>query len=284
MKQKVAILTDSSSCIYTMSHNYDNIFMVNISSSIGEEVFTDFEKNGDGVFYDALSKTKLVPKTSQPSAGETLQKYEDIKALGYTHIIYLPISKELSGTYQNGYLAKDMVEGIEIVIVDTLTTVSILGRMVLEAAKMAKENKSLEEILAKTAELKTKWGYYFTVNDLTALVKNGRLSNAKSFVANLLKIRPVIKFKKEDGKIVAIENIRTYKSAVKAVIKKVVDEVDPIKGEVHIAYTNNVEDMEMAKALILEILPNVKIFTYTLSATIVAHLGLAAVGIGYINY
>ena len=56
--------------------------------------------------------------------------YEKTKALGYTNIIFLPISKELSGTYHNAHLAKEMIDGIEIDIIDTRTTVSMLGSMV----------------------------------------------------------------------------------------------------------------------------------------------------------
>src|SRR5690554_1172616 len=130
---KIAILTDSSSSIYNMEHNYDNLFMLDLPCFIGDKIYKDFAQNKDQVFYEAVALTDKVPKTSQPSIGETLEMYENIKDLGYTNIIYLPISKELSGTYQNAYLAKEMIEGVEIDIVDTKTTVSMLGSMVFEA-------------------------------------------------------------------------------------------------------------------------------------------------------
>ncbi|MDD4001121.1 MAG: DegV family protein, partial [Bacilli bacterium] len=142
MKNKIAILTDSSSTIYTFAHQYDNVFMINLPCYIGEDVFTDFDTHGDKIFYEALENTKLIPKTSQPSVGETLEAFNKIKNLGYTDIIYLPISKELSGTYMNGHASKDMVEGINVEIVDTKTTVSILGYMVTEAARLTQTGLS----------------------------------------------------------------------------------------------------------------------------------------------
>ncbi len=283
MKTKIAILTDSSTSIYNAKHDHKNIFMINIPCFLGDEIFTDFAKNGNEVFYKALKNSNVVPKTSQPSVGETVDMYESIKVLGFTHIIYMPISKELSGTYHNAHLARDMVEDIDITIVDTLSAVSILASMVIEAARLAEENKTVAEILTVVESMKTKWNYYLTVNDLTPLIKNGRLSNAKGFVANLLKIKPVIKFS-QDGKLNAIENIRTYKSALKAVVEKVLQEINQDSCEVHISYTENKEDMEFVKELLLSKLPSLKILVYTLTPTIVAHLGLQAVGIGYINY
>ena len=50
MKNKIAILTDSSSTIYTFNHDYDNIFMINLPCYIGDETFTDFDKHGDKYF------------------------------------------------------------------------------------------------------------------------------------------------------------------------------------------------------------------------------------------
>ena len=283
MKQKIAILTDSSSSLYTVVHHYDNIFTIDIPCFLGDTMFKDFPKTGDGPFYDALKDFKGVPKTSQPSVGETIEMYERIRDLGYTDIIYLPISRELSGTYQNALVGKDMVDGINITLVDTLTTVSMLSGMVLEAAKLAKEGKTIDDIISRVEDLKDRWAYYLTVNDLTGLVKNGRLSNAKKFVADILRIKPLIKFSK-DGKLNAIQNIRTYKGAMREVVEKIISEVDPVNGVIHVAYTNNTEDMEYVKSLIVEKLPNTKILVFTLPATVVAHLGLAAVGVGYINY
>lgn len=283
MKQKIAILTDSSSSIYTLENQYENVFMVDIPCFLGDIEFKDFEKKGDLPFYQALTSFKGVPKTSQPSVGETIEMYEKIRDLGYTDIIYLPLSRELSGTYQNALVGKDMVDGINIILVNTLTTVSILSGMVLEAAKMTTEGASIEDILARVEDLKGRWNYYLTVNDLTGLVKNGRLSNAKKFVADILRIKPLIQFS-QDGKLNAIQNIRTYKGAMREVVEKLVSEVDPVKGIVHVSYTNNTDDMEYIKSLLVEKLPNTKIITFSLPATVVAHVGLAAIGVGYINY
>ncbi len=280
---KIAILTDSSSSIYNVDHNYENLFCIDLPCFIGDTIFNNFKQNGDVVFYDAVSKSDIVPKTSQPSVGESLAMYEHIKSLGYTNIIYFPISKELSGTYLNGFLAKEMVEDIQIDIVDTKTTVSILGGMVLEACRLTRLDYDCKAIIQKVLELRARTGYYVTLNNLTSLVKNGRLSNAKSILANLLKLKPVIRLTNE-GTIVSLETVRTYKVAIKAIIQKMFLEVDEDKGVIHLAYTNNKNDLDYALKIIKERSPHIKVEVFTLPATIVAHLGLETIAVGYINY
>lgn len=283
MKQKIAILTDSSSSIYHVEHGYDNIFFIDLPCFIGEVMFSDFANNKDDLFYDALGKTNLIAKTSQPSVGETLEKFELLKSLGYTDVIYIPISKELSGTYQNGFISKGMVEDIRVEVIDTRTTASILSGMAIEAAKLSKEGKTVEEIVERIMELRNKSGYFVTVNDLTSLVKNGRLSNAKSVIANLLKIKPVIELT-DEGKLVSLENVRTYKNAIKRMVEHVAKKLDPKNGELHIAHTHMQDTLDFLQGLLKERFPNTKIVVFPVPSTIVAHIGLNAIALGYINY
>ncbi|MDD4076356.1 MAG: DegV family protein [Bacilli bacterium] len=283
MKQKIAILTDSSSSIYRVNHDYDNIFMIDLPCIIGDEIYTDFMKNKDEPFYQALGKTDLVPKTSQPSISETMEKFEYIKSLGFSHIIYLPISKELSGTYLNGHASKDSVEGIEVEIVDTKTTASILCAMAVEAARLAKDGFLVKEIIQKILAMRKRSVYYVTVNDLTFLVRNGRLSNAKSIIAKIFRIKPVI-ILNDEGKLVSIAPVRTYVGAIRELVNKVAKEFNPDTGVLHISYTGITEDLKYIKSLIDEALPNSKIEIYTIPSTILAHLGLTAIALGYIHY
>lgn len=283
MKQKIAILTDSSSSLYHLKHNFDNIFLIDIPCFIGDVMFTNFEKNKDDLFYNALAETTMVAKTSQPSVGETLEKFEQIKAKGYTDIIYIPISKELSGTYQNGFISKGMVEGIRVEIIDSKTTASVLSGMAMEAAKLANEGKTVEDIVKRILELREKTGYFVTVNDLTSLVKNGRLSNAKSVIANLLKIKPVIELTSE-GKLVSLENVRTYKNAIKRLVEHIAEKLDPVNGEIHIAHTNMQDTLDFLLGILKERFPNTKLLVFPVPSTIVAHIGLNSIALGYINH
>jgi DegV family protein with EDD domain len=283
MKERIAVLTDSSSSIYNVKHNFDNLFMIDIPVFLGEIVFSNFSKFNDNDFYQALSKSDSVPKTSQPSVGETLDKFEMIKSLGYTHLIYLPISKELSGTYQSGFLAKDMVEGLTIEIVDTKTSVSVLGSLALEACRLVRQGYEFEKIIEKINEIKTKAHLYVTVDDLTYLVKNGRLSNAKSFVANLLKIKPVIKLT-EEGTLVSHDSVRTFKGAIKAIMDLIANEVVDGQGVIQIYYTNNERDLRYTEKVIAERFPDHKVEVHTLPATVVAHVGLQTIALGYVNF
>ncbi|MFA7126182.1 MAG: DegV family protein, partial [Bacilli bacterium] len=281
MTQKIAILTDSSSAIYSHPHPYNNLFMIDLPCFLGEEIFTNFAIHQNKDFFEALESSPLVPKTSQPSVGEMLVQYKAIRDAGYTDLIVLPISQELSGTYQNAHLAKDIVKGINVTIIDTLTTSSILLEMALVAARLATNGVSVDEIVKTIADLKTKWSYYLSVSDLTALVKNGRLSNAKSFVANIFHIKPVIKFTK-DGKLVGIQNVRTFRKALKTAVDYLIQEATP-RATIHLTYAKESSDVNFIYDFLQNAFPHQPVKKFPLPATIVAHVGIGGIGIGYLD-
>ena len=149
-------------------------------------------------------------------------------------------------------------------------------------ARLAKEGRSVEEIVNTITELRSRTGYFVTVM-IYSFSKNGRLSNAKSVIANLLRIKPVIELTSE-GKLVSLENVRTYKNAIKKMVEHVAKRLDPINGELHIAHTNIQETFWFISELVKEKFPNTKIVAFPVPSTIVAHLGLNAIALGYINY
>ena len=79
--------------------------------------------------------------------------------------------------------------------------------MALEAKKMADNGHTVDEILSRSEYLRDHFCGYFVVDDLTYLVKNGRLSGAAGFIGGILKIKPVLELNK-DGKIVTKEKIK----------------------------------------------------------------------------
>jgi DegV family protein with EDD domain len=114
-------------------------------------------------------------------------------------------------------------------------------------------------------------------------VKNGRLSNAQAFMANILKIKPLLEIDKE-GKVVSIEKIRTFKKAVNRVIDKFLEETKDFEVEPFIIHANNPETAAYIREKVLEARPQYKeINDYLLTPAVGAHSGPKAITIGYLR-
>ena len=264
-----------------MDYDYDNIFIIQHPIIIDNKEYIEGTDITNGEFFQRIDVEDIIPSTSQPSLGSTVEICEEIKRQGYTDIIYIPISKGISSTYNSIIGSLNIIEGINIVVIDTLTTSAYLAYMVLEAARLVKEKESITAIVNYIYYLRDHMNIYFLVNDLKYLIKNGRLSNASGFVGNLLRIKPILEFDKA-GRIVGTDKIRTTKKAIQTIINHVLDETKAYKKVQYlVCHGFDLELLEHFKKE-LEAHFNIDDFLFVpLSAVIGAHVGNGVVSLGY---
>ncbi|MBS9775926.1 MAG: DegV family EDD domain-containing protein, partial [Fusobacterium sp.] len=199
-RSRIAIVTDSASDLTTEFIGDLEISVVPLKIKIGEGNYKDGVTISKKEFWSKLLTEKVIPKTAQPSPAEFRDTYEDLFNKGYEKIISIHLSSKLSGTQQAAKVAREMLDRKDdIYIVDSKMIAFAQAHQVIEAAKMAKENRSVKEILDDLAEISEKMKMYFAVSDLSFLEKSGRMGRASSMIGDFLKIRPVLKL--EDGEI-----------------------------------------------------------------------------------
>lgn len=231
-------------------------------------------------FYQMIDNNKSVlPSTSQPTIGGTVELFERLKEEGYEDLIVLTISSGLSGTFWTTESAKGMVDGINVHIIDTKKTVLPLYSMAEQAYEMVEAGKSAEEIVEYIESIKNNYKIYLAVGDLTLLQKNGRLSTASAMIGSLLKIKPLLKVD-DSGVIETVEKIRTMKKALKTMVESFLEEGEV--SEVCIVHSNCIETAEDFKNQLVQENPELaNVGIYGLSPVIGAHLGTGTVGITF---
>ena len=146
--------------------------------------------------FDFVEKTGGSVSTSAVNTNDYINYFTKIKK-NYDAIIHINISSEFSSCYQNALLAAETVEGVYPVDSRNLSTGS--GHIVVEAAKMAENGASPEEIVSALKELTEKVEASFFIEKLDYLRRGGRCSALTALGANLLSLRPCIEVK--DGKM-----------------------------------------------------------------------------------
>ncbi|PLS02955.1 DegV family protein [Neobacillus cucumis] len=215
----VKILADSACDLPLSFYEENNVVLFPLKVQINDQDYEDVKTIDPKTVYNAI-KSGVVPKTSQVSPllfeevfTEMAEKDEDG--------IYIAFSSGLSGTYSTAVMILDQVKekypNFQLTIVDTKCASLGIGLIVLEAAKLARNNASKEEILADVRYRSEHMEHIFTVEDLGYLAKGGRVSKASAFLGGLLNIKPILNM--EDGKLVPIEKIRGQKKVFRRIIE-----------------------------------------------------------------
>ncbi|SCC34490.1 DegV family protein [Bacillus mycoides] len=226
-----------------------------------------------------------VYKTSLPSLETFQEKFVSYAKEG-NPCIYLAFSSELSGTYQSSVLIKEEVKetytDLNLEIIDTKCASLGQGIVVLEAAKMAKEGASKEEILNRVAFLMEHMEHIFTVADLQYLVRGGRLSKVAGFIGGLLNIKPILNV--DEGKLVPLEKVRGKKKVLSRIVDIMEERGKDLKGQtIGMTHGDDLETAEALKALITERFGCEVFIVNTIGAAIGAHTGPGVITLFFLN-
>jgi DegV family protein with EDD domain len=280
--QKIAIISDVNAGLDYVGFD-SKIPVLRSIINFGEEHFIDGIDIKADAFYKKLQTSTIIPSTSAPTAGEAMDLLDQLVNEGYTDVIMISISYQLSSI---GQMMETMVEEyagkINVHVVDSKAAAYLQGYIALNAKQMVEQGKSVKEILDYCHYLIANMHAYFVVDDLSYLVKNGRLSGAAGFVGSLLKVKPVLELTKE-GKIVSKEKVRTHAKAVEKALEMFIEEIKDAK-KVKILVFHTVRDQEakeLVERLRTECKNGVEIDVHMITPAVGAHIGCGIIGVGY---
>ncbi|MEQ6375454.1 DegV family protein [Bacillaceae bacterium S4-13-58] len=280
----VKIVADSACDLPNELYQEYNIKMVPLVVTLDGQEYEDSVTISPKTVYDAMRSGKA-PKTSQVSQQafrEVFMEYVQKKI----PLVYFAFSSELSGTYQSAKIVQQEIKeeypDAELHVVDTKGASLGYGLVIVRAAQLAIEGKSVEEIITTGLYHATHMEHIFTVDDLEYLYRGGRVSKTAAFVGGLLKIKPLLDV--EDGKLIPIEKIRGAKKVLKRMVEVMEERGKDFENQtIGISHGDDLENAEKLKELIQEKWNCKDFIIHTVGATIGAHSGPGTIALFFLN-
>ena len=278
----VKITTDSCADLNEQLYKENNISVIPLFVTLGEDEFLDCINICPNQIFDYVAKTKILPKTAARSIEEYKEFFEEALKEG-DEVFYTGISSKLSSSFANAQKAVEELGTDKVFVVDSESLSSGIGNLVLLACKLAKQGKSGKEI-ADIIEAQAKHNQAsFVVDNLDYLYKGGRCSAMARFGANLLRIKPRLELIEGE-----IKNTGKYMGNFKVVCKKYIDDMLNMHSnyKTDIAFiTHTCQDKEFVQSMV-DYVKSKNIFKEVLAtdagATITSHCGANTLGILYL--
>ena len=189
----IAIVADSAA---DMPEEYiKEMHVVPLKYSFGRQQHIDKVTQTTREFYEQMQNDSNHPKTSQPAPKDFKKTYNFI-ASHYSSILSIHLSQKVSGTYQSAINAAKNISINKIEIIDSKTASVGLGLLTMYAIELKQEGKSFKEIIEKVKIKMKQTKFYVVIEDLSYIVKGGRLPSKVKTIANLLRLRPILTTKK----------------------------------------------------------------------------------------
>lgn len=188
----VSIVADSTCDLSQELLDKYKVKMIPLHILLGEKEYEDGVDLRPEEIYAWADDHKATPKTSAPSVETVMQTFRPLLDKG-DDIVCFSISESMSTTANVMRLAARQLEAEDrIIVVDSANLSTGIGLLVLEAARMALQGKTAEEIVAETERLKPKVRASFVVDTLTYLHRGGRCNGLEAMAGSILKLHPKI--------------------------------------------------------------------------------------------
>ncbi|MGE5578800.1 MAG: DegV family protein [Bacillota bacterium] len=214
----VKIITDSAGDFAPEFMQEKGITVVPLAVHFGTETFRDWYDIRGKQFYDRLRAGGVLPRTSQPSPAAFQKAFAEATADG-SSVVCITLSSGVSGTYQSAVIARDMLPGKPITVIDSKQAACGEGLLALTAQEMAAAGATAEEIASRIVDALQKMVSVFSVDTLEYLAKNGRIGRAARFLGTLLNMKPILGLDK-DGYVTAIERVRGSGKVIPALVEQ----------------------------------------------------------------
>ncbi len=235
-----------------------------------QDIFAYTEKTGK------LCGTAAVPIADYLDYfGRALQDHDQV--------VHFTISADMSACYQNAVAAGQDYPG-RVFVVDSRNLSTGIGHLAMDAALLAREGKTGEEIKKILDERKEKLNVSFVLDTLEYLRKGGRCSSLAALGANLLKLRPCIEVK---NGVMGVG--KKYRGNLDKCLEAYVRE--RIEGHTDVDYRRifitdsglSDQEIESLAALLRSLGPFEEICHTRAGSTISSHCGPKCLGILYYN-
>lgn len=171
-------------------------------------------------FLQKVKESPNCPKSACPSP----QRYYDAYSGDAQRIYVVTLSEKLSGSYGSACTAKQMFETDfpdKQVYVFNSCSASVGETLIgMKIQELEQAGHPFDEVVKLTEQYISSQQTFFVLETLETLRKNGRLSNLKAFVANVLNIKPVMG-STSDGQICQLAQAQGMNKALERMVSEI---------------------------------------------------------------
>ncbi|MGM0500891.1 MAG: DAK2 domain-containing protein [Bacillota bacterium] len=192
-KYEIALVTDSIADLPQALIENHQIQVIPLNLSLAGDNYLDKLTMTPEKFYSLLKEIDGQAASSQPTYKQVENLFSFLTS-HYDAIIAVTVASKLSGTWNivNQAAEKYRTENNKIEVIDSKLNSGAEGLVVLETAEKIAKGWKIEEIVDYIGALVGRTEIYVSVDTVKYMVKGGRISRPKGWLAGFLNLKPII--------------------------------------------------------------------------------------------
>ena len=281
-KYPIALVTDSIADLPAEMIDHYQIHQIPINLHMNDSDYLDKITIQSSRFYEMMDSLKVYPTSAQPTI-KTLENFFSFLTTYYKDILVVTVSDKMSGTYHSFTEAAKKFKNHNIQVINSKQNSGAEGLIVLKAAKLIEQGKSIDEIISEMNEITAKSKILVSVKVLKYMIKSGRLTKLSGRLANLMHLKPVISINEEGAGIIFAKAL-SIDSADKKIYQHIKEIVETYGIEsyaiVHANALDRANDYQKKYTKLIGMEPE---YVMDISTVVAMNAGIGTVAIAYIR-
>lgn len=280
----VKIISDSTCDLSKELIERYNISILPLHILLGDDEYEDGVNLTPQEIFSWSDENKSTPKTSAASIEKAIELFKK-ELESASELVVFTISADMSTSINVCRMAAQELEAEDrIHIVDSMNLSTGIGLTVIEAAILAKEGKSAEDILKHVSKIIPNVRASFVVDTLEYLYRGGRCSGLSAMIGTAMKLHPKIVV--SEGKM---SSNKKYRGKMKSVILSYAKDMESElllakKDRVFITHSSVDKDIvEEVKSYLESLNIFDEILETTAGGVISSHCGPGTLGVLFIH-
>ena len=219
---EIQIIADSCCDLTPTLRRVLRVRTASLTIRVDDGEFIDDENLDIPALMAAMKQSANAPTTASPAP----EAYAAMMAQAPMTFV-VTLSSRLSGSYNAACVGRDMAleadPSLKICVLDSESASAGETRIVMMLRDLIDAGLAFEEIEQRARAFIAPMRTRFVLEDLSHLVKNGRISKMAGFVGTVLNLRPLMA-DNGHGEIVCLEKIRGTANAMKKLVEHVAAE------------------------------------------------------------
>lgn len=282
---KVKIITDSCADLsgkQLEQYDIDYVKMSTIKDGTESPALLTWTAEEAHALYDTIRSGKRIT-TAQVSVEEFTRMFTKYLDAGYD-IVYVACSSKQSGSVNTGHVTAQKLltsyPNFKIYCIDSLNSTIGEGMLAIEAAKMAADGKTAEEIFSYIMSIRKNVQEFATVHTLEHLKKAGRVSASSAFFGNLMGVKPIL-VADANGAQAAYKKVKGRETSLREIVALLKENITDAENQtVYIAHADcRTEEVDALVELVRSEIPCKDISIGYIGPIVGASVGPDAIGV-----
>jgi DegV family protein with EDD domain len=258
-----------------------HITVVPLQVVFGTEPFRDRIDLKPEEFYRRLGAARDLPTTSQPAPADFVRVLRDARAEA-DEVVGVLLSGTLSGTLTSAQAAVRAAGISSVHLVDSRSASLGVGMLALRGAELAESGWAGSDIARELERVRSQSGMLLTVDRYDNLLRSGRVSRGKAWLAGMLDVKPILSLD-GDGRVIPIDRVRGREQLVPRVLALLEKRLTPRPAVVRfgVVHTGAEETAQRVRAALVAAYQPRDCFVTLATGVLGTHVGAGAWAIFY---